>query len=256
MSELIRIIKTINIQGIETDKNANKKFLCMKYNREKKNYRSPYTNTFWPDNQRSYVTPKISQLENILNTFLEHYVSMYYAGGVSSGFVAENKLNQLTFYIGISKENAERNTFIASEYSYKVFSKIEFSLSEVNNSLTFKIDVQSELLYSLKFDIIALNESVTTHGILKNNTTKQYNTINIRPSNEEIIELVGNNFERSENSLRNKELVNIIKTFKNQFEDMVKQENSYKENFKDFFGKLKNLESKVPKSDVKRFLFK
>lgn len=250
------MVKTLNIQGIETDKKADKSFLCMKYNREKKNYRSPYTNTYWPDNQRSYVTPKINQLETILNTFLEHYVSMYYAGGVSSGFVAENKLNQLTFYIGITKENSERNTYIASEYSYKVFSKIDFSLNDINNNLTLKIDCQSELFYNLKFDIVALNESVTTHGVLKNNSTKQYHANNIRPSNEEIVELVGNNFERNENSLRNKELVNIIKTFKNQFEDVIKEENHYKENFKDFFGELKNLKSKVDKNDVKRFLFK
>ena len=235
------ISKNIHIQGVELDQQENKRFLCMKYNKEKKNYRSPYTNTFWPENLRTYVTPKINQLEGILNTFLEHYAQIYYSGGISSGFAVELSSNKLVFYIGILKQNDENNTQISSSYSYKVFSSIHLTHSDINKDSSFRVEVNSELYYNLSFEIVPLKEKVATHGLLKNNFKKNYHGESRNISPEEIIEIIGSCFEKSESSLRNKELVNTMKTFQNQVKQIDKQENVFKTDLEGFFKDLKQL---------------
>lgn len=213
----------------------------MKHNKEKRNYRSPFTNSFWPENLRSYVTPKVSQLEGVLNTFLEHYAQIYYAGGITSGYAVELSTNKMAFYIGILKENKENNTHVSSTYSYKVFSTILLTHSDINKDSSFRVEVNSELHYNLSFEIVELKEKVSTHGMLKNTFKKNYHGESRNISPEEIIEIVGSCFEKSESSLRNKELAGVHRAFRNQSELIDRKENAYKDVMDGFIKDLGQL---------------
>lgn len=230
--------RLVNIQGVETDAQAGRRFLATRLNREKRNYRSPHSNSFWPENLRSYVTPRVAALEAALNAFLEHYVQVYYAGGVASGFAVELSANKLAFYVGVLKENRESNTQVASAYSYKVWSAVQLTHSDINKDASFRVEVASELHYALSFDIVALRERVESGGLLRNAFKKNYHGESRNISPEEIVEIVGGCFERSESSLRNKELGSALRGFRNQVALLDRQENAYKAELDGFVKEL------------------
>ena len=182
---------SLNIIGEEEDKQVKKKFLKSKYNIEKNNYRSPYTNIFWPENLRSYLSPEVQQLETNLNIFLEDYAKVYYAGATSSGFVNEKMNNGYVFNIGIYKSNSEKNDMMDYYYSYKMFSTITINLANIQRNSGFRIDCNSSLVYELNINIKNIEETISTSGILEKYTKKNFMKDNKKPTSDEMIKLIG-----------------------------------------------------------------
>ena len=241
---------SLNIIGEELDKQVSKKFLKSKHNTEKNNYRSPYTNIFWPENLRSYLSPEVQQLETNLNTFLEDYAKVYYAGATSSGFVSEKMNNGYVFNIGIYKSNREKNEMMDYYYSYKMFSTITINLSNIQRNSGFRIDCNSSLVYDLEIDIKNIEEKISTNGVLEKYSKKNFMKDNKKPSSDEMIKLIGFFFEQTDCGLRNHELKNVLGIFEAQTEQLFKPRNLFQEELGRFFKDLKGVCSVVGKEDV------
>ena len=82
---------------------------------------------------------------------------------------------------------------------------------------SIELKLHSQLVYNLKIDIKAIDESFHHSGVLKNESKQQY----IGDDEEkklkiDTLKLIGYFFEKSDCALRNHELKNVLNIFQNQ----------------------------------------
>lgn len=203
------------IFGDELDQRENKRFLKTISNKDKVNFRSPFSPYSFPDNVRTHLSPAVQHLETLLNSFLDHYVRVYYAKAFYSGFVHETK-DFPVFYIGISKENTENYQSFKCKYAYKIFTQIKISRKDT----IYKVTCNAHLKYELDLDLVVLNESMNFSGTLNNTQTKPFNFA-VVPSPEDLLEIVGYIFEKADSSLRNNLASNVLKLHEKKLTEVV-----------------------------------
>lgn len=186
----------------EVDRQVNKKFLRMRANEDKTNFRSPFTGVLWPSNTKTYTVPRNMELERDLNVFLGQFQKLYYVDGVVSGYVKEFKDKEVTLNIGAFRKKEEKSDHLVVSCSYKVFFAASVSQTDSAKANTVSLRQNSVLTYSLHLEFPQLQERTSFSGQLTSQNNKSEFDHNDNLNNDYVVELVGNQFERSDNRLR------------------------------------------------------
>ncbi len=128
----------------------------------------------------------------------------------------EKSGNGFVFHIGVNKTNSTENEMISFSYSYKIFSSITLNLADIHRDSGFRLDCNSNLVYELDIFIKNIHEKVSTSGTLENYAKKIFMKENDQLDFKEMIKIVGFFFEKTDCSLRNHELKNVLKSFGKQ----------------------------------------
>lgn len=186
----------------ELDKNVNKRFLKMKANDDKPNFRSPFTSILWPSGTKTYILPRAIEIERDLNVYLGRFQKIYYIDGLVSGYVKEFKEKDITLNIGTYRKKEESMDGFHLSCSYKVFFSISMSQTDTSKTNQVSLKVEAVLTYSISYEFPALKEKTALSGQLKLQTFRNEHDFNDNMSNEYIIETAGSQFEKHDSRLR------------------------------------------------------
>lgn len=174
----------------------------MRANEDKSNFRSPFTGVLWPSNTKTYTVPRNMELERDLNVFLSQFQKLYYVDGVVSGYVREFKDKEVTINIGTYRKKEEKSDHLIVNCSYKVFFTASVSQTDTAKANTVALKQNSSLTYAISLEFPKLQEKTTFSGQLTSQNNKSEFDHNENLNNDYVVELVGNQFERSDNRLR------------------------------------------------------
>ncbi len=173
----------------------------MRVNKDKNNFRSPLSNVYFPDGNKTYVSQKVHNIEEQLNTFLKYFQECYYQNGTANGFVTEILNDELIFNIGCYKSGLEVAEDIKINYQYKHCCEIKMKTINIENDISFPFDSESQLHYFIQYNFNN-NEKTVFKGILNHKYLKQYRKSQKKITEEEIIENIGPIFEKNDSFLR------------------------------------------------------
>lgn len=252
--ELIRYTQYNAILGEERDPQANKTFLKTKFNRDKNNFRSPYTNILWPENLRHYTSPKVQQLEHYLTTFLENFQSLYYCGGTASGFVSEKGSESLTFNICVLKEYREEKDSFICTYSYKHVCQVLLVTSDIQRDSGFAFESRSTLIYEMSIENAGGGEKTSCSGQFLHSAQKNYLKNQKALGNEEIIEIVGSFFEKADCYLRTCFRNQLFKVLESKIQQFEEDSSQFKPDSSKLMAELRNLRTKIISNDNLKYV--
>jgi hypothetical protein len=149
-----------------------------------------------------YTVPRNMELERDLNVFLNQFQKLYYVDGVVSGYIREFKDKEVTVNIGTYRKKEERSEHMAVSCSYKVFFAASVSQTDTAKANTVALKQNSSVTYSITLEFLKLQEKTSFSGQLTSQNNKSEFDHNENLNNDYVIELVGNQFERSDNRLR------------------------------------------------------
>lgn len=205
------------IHGDCEDTKEKRLFLKTAVNRDGLNFRSPFSNAFFPEVSKSYASEEVRELEAQLNHFLDHYARAHLPGALSSAFAVETKDAPL-FYFALARRGREARDGQVCAHAYEVFVQVRLARKE----LTYKFSAASSLKYALSLEDAARRERASYEGSLNHNSLKTL-SLSSAMSREELVEVVAGLFERGETALRNSLLYSVLRTHRAKLEEALER---------------------------------
>lgn len=155
------------ISGREKDLKTGRRFVTTKFNREGGgNYRSPYSTTMWPANERCYPSQRVQNFEKIMNQKLKEYISQIY-GSRALGNSYMEEVNDFETQVAFALiEKDEKNTKkTESLFLYKLIGEMEYKQGNpTNKSVSINFGIKSRNQYIFWADFKACREKVLIYG--------------------------------------------------------------------------------------------
>lgn len=233
-----------NIDGIEIDKQVNKKYLKMKANEDKHNYRSPFTGILWPTNTKSFQNPRVLELERDFNIFLNQFQRFYYPDGLVSGFVKESNQKDICLNVGAFKKTEESSENFILSTSYKNFFSAAFAQVDTQKNNTISMRQSSTLTYHITFEFPKIKEKTSFSGQLNISHVKSDFDHHENLQNDYIIEITGTVFEKCDNRLRRKLKTTINELLNAKMGSFVQNNLISKENISKISDDMRKLQAK------------
>ena len=155
------------ISGREKDFKSGRRFIKTKFNREGGgNYRSPYSTTMWPANERCYPSQRVQRFEEIMNEKLREYISQIY-GARAIGNAYMEEVNDFETKVGVAlvEMDTKNTSKTESMFLYKLVGEMEYKQGNpTNKSVSINFGIRSRNQYIFWADFRGCREKMLFFG--------------------------------------------------------------------------------------------